>query len=81
MVPLPFWFLSITGALIVLTYGIHKAEPVLIVGQSTGLFVYSRNLWLIYREKRRSRGEESAGDVERAHRHGHGHGEAVLTRR
>ncbi len=52
VIPRAFWYLSIAGALIVLVYGVQRAEPVLIVGQSAGLSVYLRNLWLIYRRHR-----------------------------
>lgn len=52
VVPVAFWYFSIMGGLIVLAYGIHKLEPVIIVGQLPGVVIYARNLWLIYREKR-----------------------------
>lgn len=51
VVPVAFWYFSIFGGLIVLAYGIHKLEPVIIVGQLPGVVIYSRNLWLIHREK------------------------------
>jgi lipid-A-disaccharide synthase-like uncharacterized protein len=50
-VPVAFWYFSILGGLIVLMYGIHKVEPIIIVGQLPGVVIYSRNLWLIHREK------------------------------
>ena len=46
-----FWFLSLGGALMLLTYAIHREDPVFILGQSAGMFIYSRNLWFIYRGK------------------------------
>lgn len=52
VIPMAFWYFSIAGALIVLAYGVRKADPVLILGQSAGLVVYLRNLWLIYRGRR-----------------------------
>lgn len=52
VIPRAFWYMSIAGALIVLVYGVQRVEPVLIVGQSAGLIVYLRNLWLIYRRHR-----------------------------
>ncbi len=51
VVPVAFWYFSIFGGLIVLAYGIHKLEPVIILGQLPGVVIYSRNLWLIHREK------------------------------
>lgn len=52
VVPIAFWYFSIFGGLIVLAYGIHKLEPVIILGQLPGVVIYSRNLWLIYRNRR-----------------------------
>ena len=36
------------SGLVVLAYGIHKFDPVIILGQLPGVVVYSRNLWLIH---------------------------------
>jgi len=52
VIPVSFWYLSLVGGLTVLAYGIHRAEPVIILGQLPGTFVYARNLMLIRREKR-----------------------------
>ena len=52
VVPLTFWFFSIGGAAIVLAYGIHKRDPVIILGQALSFFIYIRNLVLIAKEKR-----------------------------
>ena len=49
VIPTAFWFLSVAGGLILLSYAIHRRDPVFIAGQSTGLFIYGRNLWFIYR--------------------------------
>jgi lipid-A-disaccharide synthase-like uncharacterized protein len=47
VIPIEFWYLSIAGALTLLIYAIYRADPVFIVGQLTGLFIYFRNLHLI----------------------------------
>ena len=52
VIPVSFWYLSLIGGLTVLAYGIHRAEPVIILGQLPGTLVYARNLMLIRREKR-----------------------------
>jgi lipid-A-disaccharide synthase-like uncharacterized protein len=52
VIPLAFWWLSIGGGLTLLAYAIWRMDPVFIVGQATGLFVYSRNLILIGRRRR-----------------------------
>jgi len=51
-IPLAFWYCSIGGAVVLLTYAIHKQDPVFIVGQSLGSIVYIRNLILIDRKKK-----------------------------
>jgi len=47
VIPIEFWYFSIAGAVTLLAYAIHRTDPVFIVGQLTGLFVYMRNLHLI----------------------------------
>ncbi len=56
VVPLAFWYFSIIGGLIVLAYGIYKFDPVIILGQLPGCLIYSRNLFLIYRDQARAAG-------------------------
>ena len=51
LIPVSFWYLSLLGGLIVLAYGFHKLDPVIILGQLPGTIVYSRNLVLIHRNK------------------------------
>ena len=42
-IPIIFWYLSIFGGLGLLTYAIFRKDPVIILGQSFGIFVYLRN--------------------------------------
>lgn len=51
VMPLAFWFFSIGGGIITLIYGIHRREPVIILGQALSIFIYVRNLMLIFRPK------------------------------
>lgn len=55
VIPVSFWYLSLFGGLSVLAYGFHRVDPVIILGQLPGTIVYSRNLMLIRRERRRNR--------------------------
>jgi len=48
-VPIGFWYLSLLGGLITLTYALYRKDPVFIAGQSIGTLVYLRNLMLIYK--------------------------------
>lgn len=51
VIPLSFWFLSIGGGVLLLLYAIWRKDPVIMLGQAVGLFVYARNLMLIFRNK------------------------------
>ena len=52
VVPVTFWFLSLSGGILLLVYAIKRGDPVFILGQSTGAAIYARNLYLIYRERK-----------------------------
>ena len=51
-IPIIFWYLSIFGGISLLTYAIFRKDPVIIVGQIFGIFIYLRNLILIYKVKK-----------------------------
>lgn len=46
IIPLAFWYLSLGGGLLLLAYAISIGDPVFILGQTVGSFVYVRNLIL-----------------------------------
>ena len=48
-VPIIFWYLSIFGGIGLLIYAIFRKDPVIISGQTFGIFIYLRNLILIYK--------------------------------
>ena len=50
-IPITFWYLSIFGGFGLLIYAIFRKDPVIITGQAFGIFIYLRNLILIYRKK------------------------------
>lgn len=51
-IPIIFWYLSIFGGIGLLTYAIFRKDPVIIVGQLFGIFIYLRNLILIYKKNK-----------------------------
>ncbi|WP_422924180.1 lipid-A-disaccharide synthase N-terminal domain-containing protein [Singulisphaera sp. PoT] len=53
VMPVAFWWLSLSGGLILLSYAIHRKDPVIILGQAMGLVVYVRNLMLVAKAQRR----------------------------
>ena len=53
-IPITFWYLSIFGGIGLLTYAIFRKDPVIIIGQSFGIFIYIRNLILIYKKNEKN---------------------------
>lgn len=50
VVPVSFWWLSLCGGLMLLTYFLRRGDPVGVVGQLFGVVVYVRNLVFIRRD-------------------------------
>ena len=49
VVPMTFWVFSIGGGLMLLAYAVYRRDPVFIIGQAFGVFVYLRNLQFVMR--------------------------------
>lgn len=56
VVPVAFWFFSLIGGALLFIYAIQRQDPVFILGQGMGLFIYIRNLWLIANERKSANG-------------------------
>lgn len=52
VMPVAFWYFSLAGGVMLLSYAVYRADPVFILGQSLGVVIYARNLWLIYAKRR-----------------------------
>lgn len=52
VVPLGFWWLSLAGASILLTYFALQREPIGILGQVLGWPIYLRNVYMVLRDRR-----------------------------
>ncbi len=52
VIPVAFWYFSLAGGIVLFAYALYRRDPVFVLGQSTGLVIYSRNLWLIHAAKR-----------------------------
>lgn len=52
IVPEAFWYFSLAGGLMLFAYAIYRVDPVFMLGQGMGLFIYIRNLQLILGAKR-----------------------------
>src|SRR2546430_9428389 len=55
VMPIAFWFFSIGGGVLLFAYALYKRDPVFILGQGFGVFVYARNLFFELRDRRRAR--------------------------
>jgi len=51
VVPTAFWVFSIGGGIMLLGYALYRKDPVFIIGQAFGVFVYLRNLQYVIRGK------------------------------
>jgi lipid-A-disaccharide synthase-like uncharacterized protein len=54
VMPIAFWFFSIAGGVLLLGYALYIRDPVFILGQGFGVFVYLRNLYFELRDLRRA---------------------------
>jgi lipid-A-disaccharide synthase-like uncharacterized protein len=54
VMPIAFWFFSIGGGGLLLVYALYIRDPVFILGQAFGVFVYLRNLYFELRDRRRT---------------------------
>jgi lipid-A-disaccharide synthase-like uncharacterized protein len=61
-VPVAFWYISIVGSLVLLSYSIHRKDPVFMLGLSLNTLIYVRNLHLIYSQKKNSAGPVVSGE-------------------
>lgn len=52
IIPETFWYFSFAGGLMLFIYASHRADPVIMLGQFFGLFIYARNICLIWLNKR-----------------------------
>ena len=52
VIPLPFWYFSLLGGITLFIYAFSKKDLVIMVGQGTGILIYTRNLYLIHRKQK-----------------------------
>lgn len=50
--PMAFWLFSIGGGVLLFAYALYRRDPVFILGQGFGVFVYLRNLQFVLRDRR-----------------------------
>ena len=64
VIPIAFWYFSLVGGIILLIYAIYHRDPVFIMGQAPGVFIYSRNIYLINKNRNEEISEEEKTKTE-----------------
>ena len=63
VIPEVFWYLSLAGGFFLLIYAVLRKDIVFIVGQSTGTFIYLRNIYFLRRERRKARQRKARAEA------------------
>ncbi|MEZ5817268.1 MAG: lipid-A-disaccharide synthase N-terminal domain-containing protein [Hyphomicrobiaceae bacterium] len=66
IVPETFWYFSVLGGAMLFAYATWRLDPVFMLGQGMGLFIYARNIQLIWRQKAASAKVASAATASEA---------------
>lgn len=51
VIPIAFWYCSLLGAIVSLSYALHLRAWPLVMGQAMPLPIYARNLWMVHRDR------------------------------
>ena len=65
-VPELFWWFSFLGGICLFTYFVWRVDVVGVLGQSSGVVIYARNLRLIHKQKRRAQRHAARAESQRA---------------
>ena len=52
VIPISFWYLSIVGSLLLLSYAFERRDPIFVLSYLFNGVIYLRNLYLIHRRRR-----------------------------
>ncbi len=52
VMPVAFWYFSLIGGVMLLAYALYRKDPVFVLGQTLGVVIYTRNLWLIHANRK-----------------------------
>ena len=67
VIPVAFWYFSLSGGIILLIYAVYHRDPVFIMGQAPGVFIYSRNIYLIHKSKKVEALQSEGTKIEKVH--------------
>jgi lipid-A-disaccharide synthase-like uncharacterized protein len=51
VIPIHFWYMSLTGSVMLLAYGLHRHDPVFILAYMFNSLIYVRNLMFVHKKK------------------------------
>jgi lipid-A-disaccharide synthase-like uncharacterized protein len=54
VIPITFWYCSLAGGLISVLYAVHQQAWPLVLQQTIPVPIYARNIWMVYRDRRRT---------------------------
>jgi hypothetical protein len=54
IIPETFWNFSLAGGVLLFAYALYRIDPVFIIGQATGLVIYSRNIYFTWQAETKS---------------------------
>ena len=57
VIPFAFWLFSVGGGIVLFAYSLWRRDPVFILGQGLGVFIYLRNIALVMKERRAEAGK------------------------
>ena len=58
LLPIGFWIISFIGSFMVLSYAVIRKDPVVFIGQVFGFVVYTRNIVLWFRQRKRDQQQD-----------------------
>ena len=62
-VPVAFWYISLVGSVVLLSYAVHRKDLIFMLGLSLNTLIYVRNLHLIHMHaKKTAAGPIASGD-------------------
>lgn len=51
VIPDLFWYFSLGGGAVLFSYALYRQDPVFILGQGLGIFIYLRNLYFVRKNR------------------------------
>lgn len=53
IIPDTFWYFSLIGGAILFVYAVYRKDPVFMLGQGLGVFIYLRNIYFVHYQRKK----------------------------